>query len=375
MVLEPEKQQSSEDGANLSNHQENNKQPTTHYEDGVPVLDVQSERERQQAEAHARDEQYKNDQIVLNRRLVNATVALVVATILLGIISGIQLLYIHRQWKLTSDGLSKMGDQIWAAKDAAFAARQAADTANNSLGENKRQFTDTLGQMHDQTAAQNTSADAAKRAADIAKDSLVLANRPWIKVKHRIVKPLNFDFVGAAGAAATMTVEDTIENVGNGVALNVVSWEDVIPVDPDMSTTTARRRRDEWCDANKRFDPRSPTQLSGYSLFPKDPFIQYSGMGPLMSTVEKAVESNMANMGFLHKGNGPNPLVGKVAFVMVGCIVYRSPLDPDGVRPYMTGFLYHLGEPGQVGIQPFVTPKGTADKLQLVKFPDGDFAY
>jgi hypothetical protein len=172
-----------------------------------------------------------------------------------------------------------------------------------------------------------------------------------------------------------MTVEDTIENVGNGVALNVVSWEDVVPLDPNMSTTSARKRQDQWCNANKRFDPKSPMQLNGYSLFPKDPLIQDSGMGPLMSTVIKAVENNMANMSLLHKGSGPNPLAGKVAFAMVGCIVYRSPLDPDGTRPYMTGFLYHLGEPEQAGIQPFVTPKGTAEKLQLVKFPDGDFAY
>jgi hypothetical protein len=92
--------------------------------------------------------------------------------------------------------------------------------------------------------------------------------------------------------------------------------------------------------------------------------------------VNKAVEDNMANMGFLFKGSGPNPLAGKVAFAMVGCVVYRSPLDPDGTRPYVTGFLYHLGEPnGGGGIQPFVIPKGTADKLQLVKFDDGDFAY
>jgi hypothetical protein len=223
--------------------------------------------------------------------------------------------------------------------------------------------------------ANKQAADAATSAADTAHAALVLGQRPWIRIKHRIVKPLNFEFVGAAGSAATMTVEDIIENVGNGVALNVVSWEDVIPLDPNMSTTSARDRRDQWCNANKRFDPKSSTVLNGYSLFPKDPLIQDSGIGPLMSTVRQAVENNMKNMSFLHKGSGPSPLSGKVAFAMVGCVVYRSPLDPDGTRPYMTGFLYHLGEPEQAGIQPFVTPKGTADKLQLVKFPDGDFAY
>jgi hypothetical protein len=93
-----------------------------------------------------------------------------------------------------------------------------------------------------------------------------------------------------------------------------------------------------------------------------------------MSTVKKAIESNAASPTL--QGPKPNPIAGKVAFVMVGCVVYRSPLNPDGTRPYITGFLYHLGEIQQWGgIQPFITPKGTANKLRLVQFPDGDFAY
>jgi len=172
-----------------------------------------------------------------------------------------------------------------------------------------------------------------------------------------------------------MTVEDTLENIGNGVALDVVSWEDIIPVDPDLSTTTARKRRDEWCNTNKRFDPKSQTVLSGNVLFPRDPSVQNSSIGPLMTTVNKAIEANAAKMSMLYKGNGPNPLLGKVALVMVGCVVYRSPLDPDGTRPYMTGFIYHLGVPMAGGMFPWVTPKGVAKDLMLVKFPDGDFAY
>ena len=220
----------------------------------------------------------------------------------------------------------------------------------------------------------NTDSVGSGRQSEItARDALVRA-KP-IEVKHRIVSPLNFDFVGASGPASKMVVEDTIETVGNGVALNVISWEDVIPVDPDISATSARKRQAEWCNANKRFDPKSRTSLNGYVLFPHDPAVQNSGMGTSISTIQKAVEANNASP-LLSHGPKPSPLAGKVAFVMIGCVVYRSPLDPDGTRPYMTGFLYHLGEPqGWGGIQPFVTPKGTADKLQLEKFPDGDFAY
>jgi hypothetical protein len=187
-----------------------------------------------------------------------------------------------------------------------------------------------------------------------------------------LIKPLNFDFVGAAGPAAIMVVEDTMENVGNSVALNVISWEDVIPEDPDFSTTSARKRRDEWCNANKRFD--TARALNGTIVFPHDPSVQVSSMGPLMSTVNKAVEANIIPFKKFFHGNGPNPLLGKVEFVMVGCVVYRSSFEPDGTRPHTTGFLYHLAEPLQFGVQGFVSPHGTADRLQLISFADGFFA-
>ncbi len=83
--------------------------------------------------------------------------------------------------------------------------------------------------------AMTNSADAAKSAAETATKSLEVGNRPWVKVNHRIVKPLDFGFVGAGGPAATMTVEDTLENVGQTVALHVLAWEDVIPL--DMNST------------------------------------------------------------------------------------------------------------------------------------------
>jgi hypothetical protein len=234
----------------------------------------------------------------------------------------------------------------------------------------------TLTEIGKQSPEIKKSAEAAKSAADTAHDSLVLANRPWIKIKHRIVKPLNFDFVGAAGPAATMDVEDTMENVGNSVALNVISWEDVIPVDPDFSTTSARKRRDEWCNANKRFDPANSTTLNGRIMFPHDPFVQVSGMGPLMSTVNKAVEDNMIPLKNFFRGSAPNPLLGKVQFVMVGCVVYGSSFEPDGTRQHTTGFLYRLAEPLPGGaVQGFISPHGTADRLQLIAFPDGFFAY
>jgi hypothetical protein len=111
-------------------------------------------------------------------------------------------------------------------------------------------------------------------------------------------------------------------------------------------------------------------------LFPKDPFIQVSGMGPTMKAVDQAAESNKASLGGFFKDFKPgNKLWGEVEFVMVGCIVYRSAFVPDGTRPYITVFRYDLGEISQDGaVMDFVMAVGTADKLQLIKFPDGDYA-
>ncbi len=108
------------------------------FEDGIPILAAKlGEVQRKQAEAEDRDRQYKADQLTLNRRLVYATVALVIATVALGTF---QIWYMHRQWKLTSASLSQIGDQIWAAKDAANAAQDAAETARTTLERSSTSF-------------------------------------------------------------------------------------------------------------------------------------------------------------------------------------------------------------------------------------------
>jgi hypothetical protein len=205
--------------------------------------------------------------------------------------------------------------------------------------------------------ANKQSADAATSAAKTAADSLVLAQRPWIKIKHRIVQPLTFNVMRWKGPIASMVVEDTLENVGQSVALNVFSWEDVIPV--DFETTgykTAQDRQTQWCETN-----RHQTQyLSGNMLFPKDPFVQNSGMGPFMDVVNKMAN---ANTGGLH---------GRVAFVMVGCVVYRSSFEPPTAPAHVTKFMYLLGIASQDGaVQPYIEPVGVADKLRLISFPYG----
>ncbi len=152
----------------------------------------------------------------------------------------------------------------------------------------------------------------AKTNADIARDALTLNERPWIKIKHRIVRPLTFNVARWQGPVANLIVEDTLENVGPSVALNVFSWEDVLPTDTNGGYQTALARRSQWCDANRHPDGQ---RLSGFMLFPHDPFTQQSSIGPFMKTVNEAANANS------------NGLQGKVGFVLVGCVVYRSSFE------------------------------------------------
>jgi hypothetical protein len=196
-----------------------------------------------------------------------------------------------------------------------------------------------------------------KTNADIARDALTLNERPWVKIKHRIVQPLTFGVERWKGPIASLVVEDTLENVGPTVALNVFSWEDVLPTDSNGGYQSALARRSQWCDANRHPESRS---LSGFMLFPHDPFAQQSSVGPFMKIVNDAANAN------------PDGLHGKVGFVLVGCVVYRSSFEPTTNPTHQTRFIYFLAEPMANGtVQPYVIPTGVAERLQLIQFPDG----
>lgn len=212
-----------------------------------------------------------------------------------------------------------------------------------------------LQAMRESNHAAEQAANAAQRSADTARDALVASERPWVKIKHRIISPLTFNKPAWKGPVASMVIEDTVENVGPTVALNVFSWEDVIPVDSDLSLNAARARQDQWCESNRHPDTK---HISGYMLFPKDPLIQHSSVGPPMETVNQAAEAN--------------PLLpGKVGFALVGCVCYRSPIDLRDAPLHETKFIYRLGEPSPNGtVQQFIRPIGIADKLQLIGWPE-----
>jgi hypothetical protein len=214
-------------------------------------------------------------------------------------------------------------------------------------------------EAHRQSRQMKDASDAAKSAAETAASQLVLTQRPWIKITHRILSPLTFNVPGNGGQIDSMAVEDTLENVGNSVALHIFSWEDVIPIDEDYSLRTARARQDEWCNSNRH---RDTSEHSGYVLFPKDSFRQTSQIGGEMQTVNRMAKLNKI-------------VPGKVGFVLVGCVAYRSSFEPETAPAHETKFIYRLAERPHGAIegpvQPFVVPTGVAGKLQLVAFPDG----
>src|SRR6266849_3687562 len=73
------------------------------------------------------------------------------------------------------------------------------------------------GQLHEiirQYPEIQKSAIAAKSAAEIARDAFIVGQRPWVKIKHRVIQPLTFNEMRNSGPVAIMTVEDTLENIG-----------------------------------------------------------------------------------------------------------------------------------------------------------------
>jgi hypothetical protein len=231
------------------------------------------------------------------------------------------------------------------AKDSAAQARQdALDSINKQLDASK--------------GLKNEAARSAKAAEDTAKTAALqveVAERPWIKIKPTLVTPLTFNSPAYAGETARANIQLVLENTGTTVALNVLAWSDILPLDPGGGYRTALKRRSEWCDAN-----RHPNQqgLAGFYLFPNEPFVELQTVGPPMKQVIQAARDNVEG------------LKGKVGFVLVGCVSYRAPLQTQDQPRHETLFMYYLGRTDGDGFNPYFEPSGSAN-LQLIGVPDG----
>ena len=212
----------------------------------------------------------------------------------------------------------------------------------------------------EQAEAAERSADAARSTADTARVAIQLSNRPWLAITPTIVQPLTFDALRNGGPMAVMSVGNKVENIGQGVALNIFIWEDVVPMsaDPGKTFESLHALQSRNCDARRRLQRQG---LRGYVLFPhSSPLLLQSDVGPSMADVNKVA------------AEAANGLEGKVGFVLLGCVYYRSPLDPANAANHQTRFEYWLApESGQGVINPYIIPKGVASELRLVQIPDG----
>jgi hypothetical protein len=100
---------------------------------------------------------------------------------------------------------------------------------------------------HGQLIEMRKATVAGPKSADTAANEFQASQRPWVKIKHRITSPLTFNVERNGGPTAIMTLEDTLENVGPSVAVNVLNWEDVIALDTNsLNPDTARARQKEY---------------------------------------------------------------------------------------------------------------------------------
>lgn len=261
------------------------------------------------------------------------------------------------------------GVDTHALAEAAHQQASAASSFAQSASRINDGIEEAVKKLDAQATATQRAAQAARSAADTASAQLVLSERPWLRIKHRIVNPLTFNVDTYNGPTAIVTLEDTIENIGQSVAVNVLHWEDIVPLDPDTwGTETARARQKQYCDTN-----RHPAKqgLQGFTMFPHDPSVSNSTVGVAMDKVRAAELHDRPSRPSIRIP--PNSsLDGTVGFVIVGCVFYRASFEPEDRPTHQTRFMYRLAVPhGEMTFYPWVSPVGVASSLQLLAIPDG----
>jgi hypothetical protein len=262
-----------------------------------------------------------------------------------------------------------------AAAVYAWFAQQQVVAMNDTVAK-------TQSLVNEQTKATNaarTAADAAKRAASAAEKSnaltaqqMELAERPWVFASHEIETPLTF--VPAGGAA--LVLRETMENVGRSAAVDLSSWADAIPLDPNGSAKSAIARQVQYCDAHRRYTGKGALGTS--VLFPKQNRSQTIGMGPTREQLAQAVAKAQAMPG--------QPK--RVGFAIVGCIWYRAFFEPEDTPLHQTRFMYYLARrygPTEMtvsflysgipaGMNAMVEPAGKPEGLLLIPWGEATSA-
>jgi hypothetical protein len=268
--------------------------------------------EREAAEAKEDDKRYKSAQLAFNRRLVVSNILLVICTAATGAVS---------LWQATISGTAAT-----AAKDAARAASDNANTAAYALMQNEWTSDFTLEQMAAQTAAQQIAANAAKKTSDDAGGYFRSEQRPYIystpvggffdDPKQRngarhIIEPLK-------DGSYLIAVSVHLINSGRTPAANVVSSQIEYKFGPPEIAF----------EQTKDFHPN-------YSHVGEDILAAGDSMDPLSSPMKLTSEQ----LKHLQDGTW--------AFTVVGGVIYQDLFLPR-MKPYETTYCYLLAPQGLV---------------------------
>ena len=156
--------------------------------------------EEEQEAARKHDEDYKQRQMLYNKRLALFTLLLVITSILA---NGIYL-----------DMSCTARKSAESARTAANASAEASGIAAKALKDSEQSFSQTLRQMQEQTKAQHDSAKAASDSVATTKEVMKLDQRAWLAINPT---PPVFDevklFVGETGETK-VTAKLEIKNTG-----------------------------------------------------------------------------------------------------------------------------------------------------------------
>lgn len=309
----------------MTNENKRDEQPPPHYEGGIPILPGEAERAASARRAEKKEEEkYKERQTSIQRGLLITQIILMVFGIL---------------------GTAISAYQARTAQLAAESAKQAADTAADSLEISQGQFDRNIDKVIVQTSAQIQAAQAATSAANTARNALEIENRPWLAVSAKVTK-FNWSERPPQILALNFKYEITVENLGNLPASKVHVIYDQTPV-PKLLT------QDAWKTLMKEQEAYCATQMTtggGVTVFPHQPHT-FAEVGFL-------VEHTLRDW----SGNQGQDILSRGLYIR-GCVAYQSPTN--GMR--QTGFFYTLRRRVDTDIFPDIPDIRTPlDRIYLV---------
>lgn len=311
----------------LATEEEQDRTSSIRYQgDAILLNDRLAEVEREQAESKKRDNEYKNQQLELNRRTANLTLWLVVCTAFLGGV-GLYQAYVS--------GLSAD-----AAQSAANAAAANSRTGKLTLKEIQKSSADTHAlavAAGSQATAAQTQASAAKSASDTASASLGnsqksfrLEERPYLWAQPRGAARQPDDTYGVLrtednGETYHVAIAVDIRNSGRSPAVDVVTTKMDYRIGPTKEAVQKARS----------FVPTYGLGGEGYQVIPN------AGITPEgdILTISKEEGAHIQN--------------GSWTVFVVGAVQYTDMFSPK-IKPYETTYCFGFKPTGMMfGTCPF----------------------